>query len=280
MREPDFDAIVVEGGAMRGIFAAGVLDAFMENSFDPFSMLVGVSAGATNLLGFFAKTPYRSKDVICNIATAKQFISPLRFMRGGHLCDVQWLWQQSLERYPIQQHTLPFHARPFYVVTTDILSGQAGYHRVNTNNMDAVFEASCALPLFYKKYPKVDNVPMTDGGIADSIPVQFAYKEGARRILVIRSQPVDYRKQTLKFPWLVERAFAEYPGLIKASKRRAQNYNESCEFTLNPPADCHIEIIAPPPEFRVKRFSKSKALLAEGYQVGKNAGYNWLTQNS
>tara|TARA_R110002012_G_scaffold70852_2_gene182218 strand:+ start:28 stop:870 length:843 start_codon:yes stop_codon:yes gene_type:complete len=278
MPQPNFDALIVEGGAMRGIFAAGVLDAFMEQNFNPFKMLIGVSAGATNLIGYAADMPYRSRDVICSLATTGQFVNPLRFLRGGHFCDVKWLWQQSMQQFPIDADCLALTSRPFYVVTTNVHSGEANYHRVNNHNIDAVFEASCALPLLYRHYPQVSQQAMTDGGIADSIPVKFAYQQGARHILVVRSRPREYRKRVAKSPWLSDKLFAQQPGLASAVRQRAHNYNAACEFIATPPSDCHIEDISPGSNFKVTRFTKSSKLLAQGYLDGKNSALDWLKQ--
>lgn len=279
MSQPNFDALIVEGGAMRGIFAAGVLDAFMEQQFSPFNMLVGVSAGATNLIGFAANCPYRSKEVIGNLATSANFVNPLRFLRGGHFCDVKWLWQQSMLQYPIEHHNLQLATRPFYVVTTNINTGAAQYHKINEHNMDAVFEASCALPLLYRAYPKVNNQAMTDGGIADSIPVKFAYQLGARKILVIRSRPRDYRKRVTTSHWLSNKLFAKQQGLARAIRARAENYNAACEFISSPPDDCYVEDISPTRSFKVTRFTKSPKILAQGYQEGKSSALNWLKKH-
>lgn len=278
--QQNFDALVVEGGAMRGIFAAGVLDAFMEQEFDPFKLLVGVSAGATNLIGFAANYPHRSEEVICNLATSSNFVNPPRFLLGGHFCDVKWLWQQSMLQYPLKNRDLHLSSRPFYVVTTNVYSGKAAYHRVNNHNMNAVFEASCALPLLYRTYPKVDDQPMTDGGIADSIPVKFAYQQGARKILVIRSQPSKYRKHANKLGWLSDKIFSKNPGLARSIKAREKNYNTACEFIKSPPKDCHIEDISPSPNCKVTRFSKGPKVLAQAYLEGKNSALEWLKENN
>ena len=88
-------ALVVEGGAMRGIFAAGVLDKFMEHDYYAFDFTLGVSAGATNLSTYVSKMPGLSKTIITQYATKREFFSPLRFIKGGHMTDVHWLWHHS-----------------------------------------------------------------------------------------------------------------------------------------------------------------------------------------
>ena len=93
-------ALVVEGGAMRGIFAAGVLDTFMTKNHYDFDFAIGVSAGATNLSTYVTRTPCLSKKIITDYATKKEFFSPLRFIKGGHMTDVHWLWHQCKDALP------------------------------------------------------------------------------------------------------------------------------------------------------------------------------------
>lgn len=97
-------AIVVEGGAMRGVFASGVLDAFMEQNYKPFDFAIGVSAGASNLIGYLTDYPHRSINIITKLATCKRFFDPTRFIKGGDLIDVKWLFEESNRLYPVDEN--------------------------------------------------------------------------------------------------------------------------------------------------------------------------------
>mgnify|MGYP001310008618 CR=1 FL=1 len=99
-------AIVVEGGAMRGIFAAGVLDAYMEADFYPYDFAIGVSAGTSNLTNYLSKQQRRSYNVITNLATKKQFFNPVRFIKKGHLVDIKWLLNESERICPLNKKQL------------------------------------------------------------------------------------------------------------------------------------------------------------------------------
>jgi len=94
-------SLVIEGGAMRGIFAAGVLDAFLEHKYQPFWRAYGVSAGATNLIGYLSGNHGRNRKIITGHACQPEFINWTRFVKGGHLCDVRWLWHQSFADVPL-----------------------------------------------------------------------------------------------------------------------------------------------------------------------------------
>src|ERR1700753_2019525 len=93
-------AIVVEGGAMRGVFAVGALDLFMERGFHPFDLAIGVSAGACILASPLAEQEGRKRRAYFELMTTRRFIDPLRALRGGSVVDLDWLWDTLAEREP------------------------------------------------------------------------------------------------------------------------------------------------------------------------------------
>jgi len=261
---------------MRGIFAAGVLDAFLERSYQPFWRTYGVSAGATNLIGYLAGDHGRNRKIITGHACRPDFIDWTRFARGGHLCDVRWLWHQSFADVPLNIENYLSGSTELWVATTSVLTGKAHYFAIDEGNMHDVLTASCAIPIAYRDYPEVNGEPMTDGGVADAIPVIRAYEDGARDITVVLSQPLGYRKKPPRFPHVPNRIFRGYPALAEATLRRAAGYNATLEFILNPPEGCRIRIIAPPENFPVGRLTRKLTHLEEGYQQGHQAGVNYL----
>lgn len=265
-------ALVVEGGAMRGIFAAGVLDAFLAHDHNPFDFTVGVSAGATNLMAYLTGDFGRNFRVITDHACRPEFINWKRFLRGGHLCDVHWLWHQSFNDVWLNLDRYLDQAIPLWVGTTLVRNGEPRYYRIDEHNLHDVFTASCSLPLAYRAYPEVDGEPMTDGGMADSIPVKWAYERGARNITVILSKPLGFRKKPARFPALVRPLFREQPALYEVIVKRADHYNSTLDFMTSPPEDCQINIIAPPANFPVSRLTTQPSKLELGYKQGMRAG--------
>lgn len=142
--------------------------------------------------------------------------------------------------------------------------------------MEQQLKASCAIPIAYRDYPEIDGMAMTDGGVADSIPVRKAYEMGAEQITVVLSQPLGYRKKPSKAPWLTEKLYKDHPALARASIARAENYNASIDFIHNPPAGCKINIIAPPTNFKVGRTTKNYQKLSAGYEMGVTAAAQYL----
>lgn len=285
---PAASALVVEGGAMRGIFAAGVLDHFMQASFNPFDFAMGVSAGATNLSGYVTGQPGRSHRVITEYATRRDFFNPMRALRGGDLTDVDWLWNYSHDQLPLKtQHIAS--SLPFYAVVSRVRDGEPRYLRVTPNNIHALMVASCALPFAFRKPVIIDEVRYVDGGVSDSIPVRKAWEMGARDIVVVLSRPWGYHKTeapsaealTLSqriMQRAVKRVFGEDAGIWQTMHDRAADYNRSLEFIENPPPGCRIRVIAPPPEFAVSRLTMNAGRLEAGYQMGLQAADDFLRQ--
>lgn len=273
-------ALVVEGGAMRGIFAAGVLDAFLAKRFNPFDFVIGVSAGSTNSVGYLCGQEGRSHKIITEFATSHEFIDMVRWLRGGHFCDVQWLWRQSFDDVWLDFSCYEQADVPLYVVTTSILSGRAHYIRLTKENMHDVFPASCAIPLAYRDFPTVNGEPMTDGGIADSIPVKKAYEMGAKEITVILSRALGYEKKPARVSGLMKRLFKDYPDLQSALLSRNAQYNEALQFIKQPPADSKINVIAPPVNFKVGRFTRNPVRLEQGYESGVISGEHFTRSYS
>ncbi len=268
--------LVVEGGAMRGIFAAGVLDEFLEQGYQPFNRYFGVSAGATNVAAYLCKQPTRNYKVITDYSCRPEFINLARFIKGGHLFDLDWLWQETVREIPLNTDEFSQSRYDFYIVATAIDSGKAHYLQATGNEMVEQLKASCAIPIAYRDYPTINGIAMTDGGVADSIPVKKAYEMGASEITVILSQPLGYRKKDNKVPWLTKQLYKQSPALAEAAIQRSKNYNDSIDFLHNAPSDCKINIIAPPTGFKVGRTTKNRAILNSGYQMGISEAKSYL----
>lgn len=269
-------ALVVEGGAMRGIFATGVLDAFLTAQYQPFNQCFGVSAGATNIAAYLCGQHKRNHAVITDYSCRPEFINLTRFIRGGHLFDLDWLWQTTMAEIRLDLAEFAKQHSEFFIVATDIATATAQYLKATPELMEQQLKASCAIPIAYRDYPEINGITMTDGGVADSIPVRKAFAMGAEEITVVLSQPLGYRKKPSKAPWLTERLYKDHPALARASIARADNYNASIDFIHSPPAGCKINIIAPPTDFKVGRTTKNYQKLSAGYEMGVTAAAQYL----
>ena len=264
-------ALVVEGGALRGVFSTGLLDGFLEARFKPFDLFIGVSSGASNLAAYLAGMIGRNRQVYLEYSLRPEFISLARFVRGGHLIDLDWLWGITIREIRLDLATIHAKTQPFIVVLTDVQTGAAVYRRTNSVDLEDVLKASSAVPLLYRDYPRIDGRPMTDGGVADAIPVGEAIRRGARRIMVIRSRLRDYVKRNSLSEYLIRWYVRRYPFLRRAVANRVRRYNDTVAFIRNPPQGVAIVEICPPANFRVSRLSQDLAVLQEGYDQGRAA---------
>ncbi len=271
-------ALVVEGGALRGVFSTGLLDGFLKAQFNPFDLYIGVSSGASNLAAYLAGMTGRNKRVYMDYSLRPPFIDLRRFFRGGHLLDLDWLWDITIREMRLDLERVYARGRPFIVVMTNVQTGEPVYKLTGMDNLEDVLKASSAMPVLYRGYPTVDGSPMTDGGVADALPVGEAIRRGARRIMVIRSRHQHYVKREGPFDRFLQWHIRHKPQLQKAIAGRVQRYNDSLQIIRRPPEGVRIAEVCPPEAFRVSRLSRNRSILQEGYEQGVNLAPQTIAQ--
>ncbi|MCR9580121.1 patatin-like phospholipase family protein [Vibrio antiquarius] len=265
-------ALIVEGGAMRGVFSCGILDHFLANDFSPFDSFWGVSAGASNLVAYLAKMPGRNLKIYLDYSLRKEFISPSQILRGGDMMNLDWMWDVTLEELGIDKSTLKADSRPFFLGVTRQDNGQAEYHTPNVDELAETMKASSALPVLYRNGVLLNGTRYVDGGVSDALPVAEAIKRGAKKIMVLRSQPSSYQKPKGKFSALIKEMLKETPGLIEPMLTREVRYNQTLALIDNPPSGVEIIQVCPPESFKLKRLSRSPVPLRQAYELGIEAG--------
>jgi len=266
-------ALIVEGGGMRGIFAAGVLHAFGKAGFDPFDLYIGVSAGACHLASHLASQNDRNFDITLRYSLDPQFINVGRFLTGGHLMDLDWMWDQTIKNYRLDiKHIfekLRGQNKEYLIVATSMATGRALYLRPDESTLEHYLKVSSSLPILYRNQLHVDGEKATDGGMADSIPVREAWRRGATTITVIRSRPALYIKKTnLLARTIFSFYFRNDPRLVEGFRRRAVSYNASVDFIHHPPEGVRILEISPPAGLNVGRTTRDEAPLRKAYENG------------
>jgi predicted patatin/cPLA2 family phospholipase len=274
-------ALVVEGGGMRSIFAAGVLHAFGRENFNPFDLYIGVSAGACHLASHLAGQYDRNFDITLHYSLTSRFINPWRFLRGGHLMDLDWMWEETIANYRLNLKYLFENLRAknkeYFVVATSMETGEALYLQPDENTLEDYLKVSSSIPVFYRNILEVDGEKATDGGIADSLPVREAYRRGATNIIVIRSRPSNYiKKQNALILLVFSIYFRKYPQLVEKFKQRVRNYMDSVKFIHYPPEGVRITELAPPDGIDIGRTTQNKNVLKSSYQKGIDYGNEFL----
>ncbi|MEK2061017.1 patatin family protein [Vibrio parahaemolyticus] len=265
-------ALIVEGGAMRGVFSCGILDHFLAADFSPFDSFWGVSAGASNLAAYLAKMPGRNLKIYLDYSLRNEFITPSQLIRGGDVMDLDWMWQVTLEELGIDKEVLAADPRPFFLVVTRQDTGQAEYLTPDVDMLAETMKASSALPVLYRNGVLLNGTRYVDGGVADALPITEAIKRGATKIMVLRSQIASYRKPRSKFSAITKRMLKETPALIEPMLTRDVRYNQTLELINNPPPGVEIIQVCPPETFKLKRLSRSPEPLREAYELGIEAG--------
>ncbi|SDH62198.1 Predicted phospholipase, patatin/cPLA2 family [Vibrio xiamenensis] len=266
------NALIVEGGAMRSIVSCGVLDQFLAQQFSPFDSFWGVSAGANNLVAYLANMPRRNLKVYLDYSCRKNFIKPGRFIRGGDLMDLDWMWEISLRELGLDKQTLNAEKRPLFITVTRQSDGQAAYLSPSADQVAEAMKASSALPILYRRGVELDGTRYVDGGVADSIPLQAAIDAGAKNIMILRSRPESYRKPAPKWRGLTRRLLRETPGLIEPMLTRHLRYNQTLDLIASPPQGVKVLQFCPPEDFKLKRLSREVEPLEQAYQLGMDLG--------
>ncbi|HOD14960.1 MAG TPA: patatin family protein [Spirochaetota bacterium] len=266
-------ALVAEGGGMRGIFCAGVLDVLMEQKCRPFDLYIGVSAGACNLASHLGGQHQRNFRIYTRIMTRPEFISMKKFLSGSHMMDLDYLWNTIDIEDPLAVTEIyRDQSRDFIVVGSSVETGKPVYMQPRPEDCSMSLKASSAVPLLYRGFLEINGIKLVDGGVTDPIPVMEAYRRGARRIVVIRTRPALYRKSKGLEHYLSSFATRKWPELSRAVKNQACTYGRCVDFILNPPADVEIIQIAPDAPLKCSRTTQEKELLLSDYALGRKHG--------
>lgn len=258
---------------MRGVFSVGVLDVFLENDFNPFDLAIGTSAGACNLASHLAGQSGRNRRSYFDLMTRREFIDVRRFFtRGGSIVDLDWLWATLAESEPLDIEAILRSPTELVVAATSGNTGDPVYFRPCERDMFDVLKGSCALPVLYRNRVRVGAETLIDGGVSDPIPVEEAYRRGARRIVVVRSRPAAYVKtngwSTRFSAWLLRKE----PTVARAVRRTAERYQRAVAFLQSPPKDCRVLEVAPTVPLATRRTTQDRALLERDYVVGRELG--------
>ena len=223
--------LVLEGGAMRGLFSAGVTDVLMEEGIT-FDGAIGVSAGAAfgcNVKSGQIGRALRYNTTYCNDPRYCSFRSLLKTgdLYGAEFCYSTIPYQ--LDPFDVEAYNR--NPMDFYVVCTDVETGEAIYHNCPESNLESMqwFRASASMPLV-SRIVEVGGYRLLDGGIADSIPLEAFEKLGYERNLVILTQPEGYVKKPNKAMPLMRLALGKYPKLLRTIANRHTIYNQQVAY--------------------------------------------------
>ena len=262
--------LIMEGGAMRGMFTAGVLDVLMENGLVT-DGAIGVSAGAVfgcNYKSHQIGRVIRYNTEYCN---DKRYASFKNLVKTGNLYSEQFCYHEVPEKLdPFNEAAFAASPMDFFVVCTDVKSGEPIYHKCRKGDAEDVrwMEASASMPLA-AKIVKIGHYGLLDGGVADSIPVRFFESIGYKRNLIILTQPKGYTKKKNKLLPAIRARYFRYPAFVEAVADRHERYNETLSYISMLEQAGKDYVIRPPIPLEIGAMERDPAQLRRVYETGR-----------
>lgn len=269
--------LVLEGGAMRGLWTAGVIDVMMEHDIWP-DGLIGVSAGAA------FGCNYKSRQV------GRAIRYNTKYARDSRYSGVKsWLTSGNYYNAEFGYHTMPkeldvfdddaFNKNPmaFYVVCTDVLTGNPVYQLLSEATEETYdwIRASASMPLA-SKVVELQGRKLLDGGVADSIPLEYFESIGYHRNVVILTQPAGYQKEHNKLMALMRLSLRHYPKMIEAMDKRHLMYNRQLQYVAQAEQEGRCLVIRPEGKIPIGHISHDASQMRLVYEQGRRVGEKYL----
>ena len=261
-------ALILEGGGMRGVYTAGVLDRFLEDGLT-FDSCYGVSAGACHATSFLSGQHGRAFDVCVDYLNDSRYCSLSSLLKTGDLFGAEMIYDIIPNQLnPYDYDAFAKNPTKFFAVATDCLTGKAEYFPITDLHKDVIkVRASSSLPLL-SRMVEIDGRPYLDGGLADSIPVDKAREDGAtKQVIVLTRQPGYRKKKTSSLP-LVKLRYRRYPNLVNTIATRQIRYNQTLEEIEAGKGKGELFVIQPQKPLEVRRTEKDWDTLTGAYLQG------------
>jgi predicted patatin/cPLA2 family phospholipase len=262
--------LVLEGGALRGQYTAGVLDAFLEAKVE-FPYIIGVSAGASVACSYVSGQHGRNQVIVETYRNDRRYLSFTNLITTGSLFGMDFIYNQ------VPHHLVPFDfaafeasTSRFVTVCTDCETGRAVYYEKEGEDHLTVLKASASMPFLSPMVPYQGRL-LLDGALADSLPLGRAVSEGYRKNVVVLTRPRGYRK-TAPNPWAARLIYGRYPRLVEAINTRWRQYNASLVAIEAAEDAGDVLVLRPSVDLGVGRTEKSVAKLNALYELGRTDG--------
>lgn len=262
--------LILEGGGMRGVYTAGVLDFFMEKDLY-FKDCYAVSAGACHAISYFSKQRGRSIKVNLDYLHDKRYCSVNSLIKTGDMFGVDMIYNIIPNKLVLFDYdTYNKFDGNFYSVVTNCETGEAEYLRINDarKDIDAV-RASSSLPLL-SRIVEINGKKYLDGGISDSIPIRKSIEDGHEKNVVVLTRDKSYRKEKSKLLPVFKIKYKKYPKFLKAVENRYRVYNETLDFIDEEKKKNKAFVIQPKYHVSIGRLEKDKEKLRALYKQGYN----------
>lgn len=262
--------LVLEGGAMRGMFSAGVLDVMMERGVR-YDGIIGVSAGAVFGCNYKSHQPGRVLRYNLRFCRDPRYCSFRSFLKTGDLYGAEFCYRvipEELDVFDVEA----YRADPsdFYVVAADVETGKAVYHNCLDGGAEDLkwIRASASMPLAAQPV-EIDGRRYLDGGMADSIPLRQAEKLGFEKNVVVLTQPMGFVKERNRMMPVMRAALRKYPRLLETMARRHEVYNETIAYIREQERRGEVFVIRPEAPLGIGKVEHDPERIQEVYDLGR-----------
>ena len=259
-------ALVLEGGAMRGLYTAGVVDVFMQNDIK-IDTIIGVSAGALFGINYKSKQIGRALRYNLKYARDKRYMGLYSLFTTGDIMNREFCFERLVyELDPFDIETYNNSDVEFYAVVTNVETGLAEYIDIKDGGRDLEYlRASGSMP-FVSNLVEINGNKYLDGAVSDPIPLKKALDMGYGKIIVIQTRPADYTKTR---PWLpFGLVYRKYPNFVKTANEIYIKYNQTLDLIRKYENDGKIIVLRPSKKIKMRRVEKNLNKLQAIYDVG------------
>ena len=270
-------ALIIEGGGQRGVFSFGITDTFINRNYDPFDIYIGVSNGVAVLCWYLIKETDNNLDKMLYAAKG-DYLSYKNIFTGKDILKFHQMYEDGEKMFNPSMEKIRnnLKGKNYIAVVTDAIEANAEYYSFGDGEWLPKMIASGTLPILVKTPSLIDGRRKFDGGIADPLPVEKAYKMGAKKIIVIRTYEKNFRRRLKLENYIGALLSSQYPSLRKALLEHDKTYNRALDFINNPPHDCEIVQLCPPKKLKSKRDTKNIEVLKADYKLGKSVAEEFL----
>lgn len=269
--------LILEGGGMRGIYTAGVLDVFMEQGIT-FDGVIGVSAGAIHGASFVSGQKGRNIRYYKKYCKDPRFMSWRNFLKTGDIVGEQFCYHELPDRLePYDHEAFERSGIEFYTGCSNVETGQPEYLRITDFRTEIdKMRASASLP-YVSKMVEIDGKKLLDGGCTDSVPVRAFLKMGFKRNVVVLTRHKGYVKKPENV-WMAKLAFRKYPAFARALQRRHIVYNKNIRWIDRMEQEGKLFVIRPSEELSIGRIDHDPEHLQQVYEIGRRDALNRLSE--
>lgn len=272
-------ALVLEGGALRSVYSAGVLDVFMENNIQ-FEYVLGVSAGALNAGNYISNQIGRSAKVNIEYVNDSRYIGIKHWIKEGSIFNFDFLFGTPTKEWmPYDEKAFMETKQRYIIGATNCITGKQDFFEShNYNELTKILTASSTLPVL-SRLAYINGIPYIDGGVSNAIPFEKALEDGYKKVVIILTRPKNYySKNNIVLNRFLRFYYRKYPKLVEKLYTMSNRYNMLTKQIDRLEKEKKVFVIQPTTMLKVKRVERNQNKLRLLYLEGKEDARKLLPQ--